>query len=823
MGALDAFYSTWSRARETFGQGTPQDGATLDQSSKLTQMKAGVEAATPDARWQGPASDAYATKNKEHAGAYGKLADLDQRMAAQVTNAANVVTTGRQNLDSIKSWVSSAAEAIPTGISASDRDRKLMSIASQGIGKVSDVITASHTAMSTIGANVGTIKGEWESIGDTPGKPKDAPHVQMLGNEKKDGEGQGDKEDKPGDEDSGTSKPPESVHDRAVQDAHDVNGGNLSQERRQEIAEHLAAAGLTPQQVDDNLAGKKVQLTGPQSDYLNTFLGRIDPTKAMDYSEQLGKDGNTAGQQALADGMFTISNPNVALDQSVGGGTGDPSRIAVGASFTQRDSLLHPEVQDSFRSQPHTDAHNAVQYTGIDRPYFDRLSDMLGHASDNAMQGSNLSRDMTVRAADMLNSYNSSDDTVQSALGSRSDLDKTLDKMLAVSTRDHVGDARILSGDLGGGADSTNRDSVVMALVDEKGLPAAAGLVNWIDDDAIPNSGAPGPGGMDGEHYRATLAGNAAQGLAEVATTLHSGWDGADNANALMKNANPEFTRAMAEALSPYQAAMAGYEGGPTDGYGFHGLGDEAATRRLFAVIDSDDTAAQSWNQHAQIAADTLERQYGQSIGQHPELPDTNSGHAAGELRGLMQAGLGEEASHRFHVSEGTAQEQAQRLAAAQQHTKDMLNYATKYGGAAIDLLPGGGLINKGIGLGQPLLEQVLLSETYHAPYVDPASEKIVIDDRSLNRAQDYNIISGMHSGGADLPSTFDGLRDSQGNFKPLSVIEADPHLRDLLESATQGYFSKHGDPLRLVDEATQAVINHSTVHIDPTTTKPGG
>lgn len=31
---LDAFYSTWSDARKTFGQGTPQDGSNLDNSSR---------------------------------------------------------------------------------------------------------------------------------------------------------------------------------------------------------------------------------------------------------------------------------------------------------------------------------------------------------------------------------------------------------------------------------------------------------------------------------------------------------------------------------------------------------------------------------------------------------------------------------------------------------------------------------------------------------------------------------------------------------------------------------------------------------------------
>lgn len=107
MSALDGFYSTWNKARETFGAGTPDDGSQFDGSARLRQMKAGVEAAAPDARWQGTASEAYAAANKKHADIYEKLADLDQKMAAEIKNAANIATAGRESLDRTRDWVSS--------------------------------------------------------------------------------------------------------------------------------------------------------------------------------------------------------------------------------------------------------------------------------------------------------------------------------------------------------------------------------------------------------------------------------------------------------------------------------------------------------------------------------------------------------------------------------------------------------------------------------------------------------------------------------------------------------------------------------------------
>jgi len=45
LGVLDGFESTWSNARSTFGQGTPQEGAQFDNSGQLRQMQSKALAA----------------------------------------------------------------------------------------------------------------------------------------------------------------------------------------------------------------------------------------------------------------------------------------------------------------------------------------------------------------------------------------------------------------------------------------------------------------------------------------------------------------------------------------------------------------------------------------------------------------------------------------------------------------------------------------------------------------------------------------------------------------------------------------------------------
>ncbi|MDV3128881.1 hypothetical protein M1247_28510 [Mycobacterium sp. 21AC1] len=179
MGVLDGFYSTWSKARETFGQGTPDDGSQYDGSSKLMQMKTAVEAAAPDDRWQGSGADAYAAANKEHAAVYGKLAELDKKMAAEVKNAANVVTAGRENLDTTRNWVDSMVKSLPE-TSAADRERKLVPIANEGVTKVSTIVENATRDMTGISGRITGYKGEYDALTNqkfAPGseKPQQGP------------------------------------------------------------------------------------------------------------------------------------------------------------------------------------------------------------------------------------------------------------------------------------------------------------------------------------------------------------------------------------------------------------------------------------------------------------------------------------------------------------------------------------------------------------------------------------------------------------------------------------------------------------------------
>ena len=71
---LNAFLSTWSNARQTYGEGAPQTGAQYDGSSTLNQLQSTVQTAAPGAKWTGSAANAYGAANTEHGRVLGQLA-----------------------------------------------------------------------------------------------------------------------------------------------------------------------------------------------------------------------------------------------------------------------------------------------------------------------------------------------------------------------------------------------------------------------------------------------------------------------------------------------------------------------------------------------------------------------------------------------------------------------------------------------------------------------------------------------------------------------------------------------------------------------------
>lgn len=171
MSALDAFMSVWSKARATFGEGSPVEGTEFDKSAQFQDLRDTVHTAAPGDHWTGGGADGYADKNSAHAAKLGRMAELDKRLAVEVDRSAAVVAAGRRDLDQVKQWVADASSGLPQNAAG---NHKLWSIVSKGSGDVADILQRSHTDMTAISNRIQGLGNEWDELRDKDEK-KDGP------------------------------------------------------------------------------------------------------------------------------------------------------------------------------------------------------------------------------------------------------------------------------------------------------------------------------------------------------------------------------------------------------------------------------------------------------------------------------------------------------------------------------------------------------------------------------------------------------------------------------------------------------------------------
>lgn len=690
MSALDAFYATWSSARETFGQGTPQDGAALDQSSRLAQMKTGVEAAAPDGRWQGPAAEAYATKNKGHAAVYGKLAELDQKMATQVSNAANMVTTGRQNLDNIKSWVDSAAAAIPSGTSASDRETKLLSIASQGIGKVSDVITTSNAAMSDIGGRVRAITGEWQAIGNPSAGPKQGPaDVHMLGGDIKDGEEKGDKKD------GGAERPP--INEQARKDVDAALKGDKDAQQRVKLT--LDSIG------PEKLAGKE-KLDTTQAAYLSQMQAQ-QKLRTVDELDEAAKKG--AGE-IIANSWNLMSNPNIEFPKTESTDGALPSNQTIKGGFDQlpdgiRSTIESPGIEQSDNLQKIADIANTgngehfSKNTDFDRGMIHKVADMMESPlwrSDDAPF-----RIFNPLTGDFMDLPGSWDD----ARPPHATLEKVASDVMLAVHGDHQVIHDAITGDVAAGNEygekfKINSDHFLYNLTheawDDRGTGAGS-LFDWTKEAAIGSEA--GIAASTAHTYGEYLGVNSKE-LMHLSSEDTVGLDGKHT----LGGVNPNLTKSMAMGLTPYIDNIAGLSNGlpefePLDTYNDYRENSLPNTKGLFAVLSSEESSAKLWSSEVYKHALAYETEFATD----PQNPNAgNKLNASATLRGLVDDGL--VAAHdSFAVNQN---EMNARLQEWKEFAYDAALEDLKVGSAA---LPGGMAASPAIGVvGASLRDEIL-------------------------------------------------------------------------------------------------------------------
>ncbi|SER14845.1 hypothetical protein SAMN04488583_4476 [Mycobacterium sp. 88mf] len=583
MGALDGFYSTWSKAKDTFGAGTPTDGSQYNgSSSQLLKMKSSIESASKHDGWQGTGADAYAAANKEHAGVYEKLADLDKQMAAEVTNAANIVTNGRTQLDNTKSWVDSAVSSLPSSLSSQARENSLIPIAKEGITQVNNTVSTANGDMLKIGFRVTDIKNQYDELQN-----------QKLGPGEKDEKADGKKEDK---------------GKQAADDFAAAKDGTATPEQLTRLKE---AASLTPEQKEALAQGNPTTIPQEQYDYLKSLtkeMGSSDVKEALDHYSGL--------KYTLGNAMAIMGNPDI---QTANGDHGGMAAMPPEVQKTFSDPLLRvePETFKQLAQSGNREFDPRVLFSHWDD--YQTWSNLMGNADPSLMHGNEFNTALMTKMGETVDLMHSTGPWSAEATAMSDGMTDQIQNALNTVGHDQAAVHDVVTGDHG---QKFIEDFVTHQWTDNG--TALGGLLPETTDHRQ----------LAGETMKAFdsyVSGHGPQ-LLDI--------PGTDNQS--LGQVNPEFVKALAQANSPYIDDMLGNPLDDTKGFGEPLDGDLTdkqmpRMRDLFAVIDSNKEAAEILNSHAYVTGLQYQGNFEQSI-INGEMPNSGDLSSAGTLRGVIDS-----------------------------------------------------------------------------------------------------------------------------------------------------------------------------------------
>lgn len=655
MGAIDGFNATWKQARQTYGEGTPATGESFDQSSKLNQLKSDMDAAAPGGRWQGTAADAYGKVNTDHQQVLGRIAELDQKVAAQVNKAADIVSKGRQDLETNRTWVNDAANS-----TTNDRAGQTMKmvIASKGLQQLTDIMQGTDRDMQPVKNDLKKLQEEYETVSKTQKYSKD---------------GKGDKEDKDADalgDELGEKKDEEqSPAEQGKADSEAMQNGTLTDEQRQRIETNTK---LSPEQTTA-LKNGSTTIPPDQMAYLQNFSREFGDKTPREIQQIMEKNGDT-GNRAM-DAMQIASNPNI----TTGVPPTDPPSLehpAAGGKYALPDGIQKvldgPVLTDVQYGPPVKNPDGSIgmpEVIGAAQPVdgLNSLADIMQKGDPSLRMGTALDSGMFSQSERLLAESNQSpvplvDGKNDIPRWQHQIVDPTLQNMFNAVNKDQmvIHDALVgppQTGDHGEQTFLSPRgerflDNMTMHQWQDDGL-AAGGLFDWVGDTA--------------DHDVSDRAAQTAHALAEF-TSNHSpellNLQGADNQS--LGQVNPELTRDMARAFAPYMDDMVGKNFGGNNGL-FSPLDPDGAsnqpthTRQLMSVLFSDQppagqpidptapkTASQIMFDASKGYIDTAFDRTALSVAD-PNVPDdTTSMRSAAKLQAALDLGSFDEANDRM-------------------------------------------------------------------------------------------------------------------------------------------------------------------------------
>ncbi|WP_319449191.1 MULTISPECIES: EspA/EspE family type VII secretion system effector [unclassified Mycobacterium] len=581
MGVLDGFFSTWSNARATFGEGTPQGGAQFDGSGTLNQLKSNLDSAAPGTRWTGTAATAYGAANTEHQRVIGELGGLDKRLAAHVDESARIVSTGRSQLDAVRSWVVDAAGSVPN---TAEGQRMLIPIANKGIGQVADIVQKTNGELNTVAGKIRGVGNEYTALGDQKFAPKDGPQF-ITGDDK-------DKKD-------GDKKDPDAEKRLAADRVREaLNGDQAAAAQVDEVVTSIS---------DEQLSGKKPLSTEQQQ--VLSQMGYQTKDLSLDQLSQIhDKLGDHKG--VLANSWQVLSDPDVKVPATTTFSELHPELGSppVPGSLDNLPTSMQSPLNDPAATLSDTPGRGPRPWEFHNEEQLKTIAGFVEDGDKRFQNGSQLDRSLMDRGTEVLHAT--------TGLQANSDHDGVMQDIFNSAGRDQIVDHDTITGDNG---KNFLHDIAVHNWSDDGS--AAKNLTDWVDDSAHSSNVEEATRAGETANAVATFVGEKKDDLMNVALF----------GDTTVGERNPHLIQGWAEALAPYQEAMVG-DDSTVKGFGV--LGDPAngnydLARNVFAVMDSDPTAAQNFNKHAY-----------QSILQYQQDTSDWINHGTGQDSPLAPAGL---------------------------------------------------------------------------------------------------------------------------------------------------------------------------------------
>ncbi|WP_028477727.1 WXG100 family type VII secretion target [Nocardia sp. CNY236] len=409
-----------------------------------------------------------------------------------------------------------------------------------------------------------------------------------------------------------------------IEDGQAIADGTATDDEIQRITDHLAQAGLTPEQLE--AMGRGEEVTVPQStlSYLRTFYENAGKDGLLTLSTSLQANGSPEAlglQRSIAAGMMTVSNEQIVSKNAMGDVQGRGSW-----------DHLPAEIKELVGTRPYSstgggDANSPDMPEGYIGPgatvgYNNDMSafaSLLNSADQGYQPGDKFAVELSRQAAYLAWLNDPSSGTAYEAGGMPDRIgDEAVQNLLGAGTRNHDAKWALITGNgspelLGEGY---HRDQIMVPLLrhdwDDDG-EALEGMFNWIDDNAHV---APGQTPSIANIH----AGEAAFGVSQLLSTTQSGFDGnplhanwldmPGHENQSLGQVNPELVKAMAEGLSPYTGKLVEMPDYISGTEGFGDLGGPIEAVRVMTVLNGDATASAIINGAALSESQRLDQQF---------------------------------------------------------------------------------------------------------------------------------------------------------------------------------------------------------------------